>query len=137
MATPGESSDVILANIKKHVPSWLEATLAQLDIRRMNGLSNACYRVTFRDYAGEDRVLLYRKFESKVSNKEIEAIIFKYMSDQSLGPKLIFQNSNYRLEQFFNGRPLTIWEMRNPALMKFFARAIFKFHHESGAVALV
>ena len=45
VATPGEQPDVILANIKKHIPLRLGTTLAEVDIRRMNGFSNACYRV--------------------------------------------------------------------------------------------
>ena len=75
-----EQPDVILTNIKRHMPSWREATLAQLEIRRMNSFSNACYQVTFQDSTDKDKVLLYRKF-LKLHNKETEAILFRYMSE--------------------------------------------------------
>ena len=54
------------------------------------------------------------------------------MSERDLGPKLVFQNNDYRIEHFFDGRPLTIWEMRDPAIMKLAAKALFEFHHKSG-----
>ena len=62
-------------------------------------------------------MLLYRKFECEIVDKQIEATVFKSMSDSGYGPKLIFQNSEYRIESFFDGRPLTIWELRNPVIM--------------------
>ena len=55
------------------------------------------------------------------------------MSDSGLGPKLIFANEVFRIEHFVDGRPLSIWEMRNPQIMKQVARAIYDFHHTSGA----
>ena len=54
------------------------------------------------------------------------------MSEHNLGPKLVFQNNDYRIEHFFNGRPMTIWEMREPANIKLFTKALFEFHHQSG-----
>ena len=65
----------------------------------MSGLSNACYRVQLSDEvqlpelssdSQEPRVILYRKFECEIINKQIETAIFKTMSDSGLGPKLIF-----------------------------------------------
>ena len=86
-ATPGELPEVILLNIKANVSAWETADI-QLDditISRLNGLSNACYRVALKDRVDlqqdTHRVLLYRKFECKTSNLAIEAIIFKDMSD--------------------------------------------------------
>ncbi len=59
----------------------------------MAGLSNACYRVHISDKALkniEEHTLLYRKFENKTGNKTVEAVVFKSMSDNELGPKLYF-----------------------------------------------
>lgn len=67
-----------------------------------------------------------------MSDHELEAIIFTNMSERGLGPKLVVQNSDFRIEHFFDGRPLTIWEMRNPAVMKQVAKEIFAMHHKSG-----
>ena len=59
------------------------------------------------------------------------------MSDQNLGPKLYFQNDEYRIESFFEGRPLTIWELRNPTIMKLLARATFDFNFNQDAIAKI
>ena len=56
------------------------------------------------------------------------------MSDQNLGPKLYFQNDEYRIESFFEGRPLTIWELRNPTVMRLLAKATFDFNFNQDAV---
>ena len=122
------------------MPSWSQAdvTLEQVSIRKLSGLSNACYRVELRESEGvEPRVLLYRKFECEIVDKQIEATVFKAMSDSGLGPKLVFQNSEYRIESFFDGRPLTIWELRNPVIMDRYVQAIFDMHTKSGVAEAV
>ena len=83
-------------------------------MRRLAGLSNAVYRVSAPGF----QTLLYRKFECLVINKAVEALIFKLAAEQSIGPPLIFSNSEYRIEGFIEARPLTIWEMRNPEILK-------------------
>ena len=56
------------------------------------------------------------------------------MSDQGLGPKLYFGNDKYRIEGFFEGKPVTIWELRNPRLMQVIAKTIFDFNFNSLAI---
>lgn len=131
----GEKDDLILKRICEHVPSWasLNPSLDQVEIKRLSGLSNACYRVALKNeketnHPCEPSVVLYRKFECEIIDKKLEAAIFKANSDAGLGPKLIFQNDSYRIETFFHGRPLTIWEMRNPTFMRLFATKIYQFH---------
>ena len=103
----------------------------------MSGLSNACYRVHIKEGTTEPKTLLYRKFECEIVDKKVEGTIFQSMSDQSLGPKLYFQNSEYRIEGFFEGRPLTIWEMRNPTVMKLLARLTFDFNFNQDAITKI
>ena len=128
----GEQDDLILQRISDAIPSWSQEnlTLDQVEIKRLSGLSNACYRVSIKKEMTfcDPKIVLYRKFECQVIDKNLEAAIFKANSDAGLGPKLIFQNDRYRIETFFYGRPLTIWEMRNPAIMKSFANKIYQFH---------
>ena len=59
------------------------------------------------------------------------------MSDSGLGPKLIYANADFRIEHYIEGRPLSIWEMRNPYIMKKVARVIYDFHHLNGAAEKV
>jgi len=50
------------------------------------------------------------------------------LGDQNIGPKNIFSNETYRIEEFINGRPMSIWEMKNPFLMKTIVGKIFKIN---------
>ena len=92
----------------------------------MAGLSNACYRVS----APNKPTVLYRRFECQIIEKKVEALIFRVASEQGLGPKLIYHSEaqNFRIEEFFDGRPLTIWEMRNPCIMTSFINKIHEWH---------
>ena len=105
----------------------------------MSGLSNACYRVKITDQALKESVkpniFLYRKFECEIIDKKIEGTVFQAMSDQELGPKLYFQNEEYRIEGFFDGRPMTVWELRNPKMASCAAKAFYDFHNKSGIAA--
>ena len=87
-------------------------------------MSNACYRVETPGF----EALLYRKFECQIVDRDVEAIIFRRASEQHLGPKLIFQNANYRIEEFLDARPLSIWEMRNPEILRNAIRTMFEFN---------
>lgn len=53
----------------------------------------------------------------------MEAMVFKGMSDQDKGPKLLFYDGKIRMEEFINGRVLSIWECRNPVIIKAYAEA--------------
>ena len=136
----GEVDQVMFERTRRHVPLWAEkvTSIDQLSFTRMSGLSNACYRVQVVDKAvlkevGEIDKLLYRKFECLIVDKQVESIIFQSMSEQNLGPKLYFQNSEYRIESFFDGRPLSIWEMRNPVFMNAYAKSICDFNFNKHA----
>ena len=72
----GEKWEVILARIQERVPAWATAvtSLEQTDIRKLSGLSNACYKVAVKEEVQLDdteapRVVLYRKFECQIVDK--------------------------------------------------------------------
>ena len=86
---------MIVARVREHVGAWAEVESAQVRIKRLSGLSNACYRVKLQDDvqlpdAETPRVFLYRKFLCAIVDKQIEATVFKCMSNAGFGPKLIF-----------------------------------------------
>ena len=81
-------------NIMEHVPQW-RAILQSVDdikFKRLNGNSNACFKVSIREglYPEESktRALLYRKYEQKIIDKQIEQAIFNAMSLDGSGPKM-------------------------------------------------
>jgi|DEB0MinimDraft_12_1074336.scaffolds.fasta_scaffold31514_2 hypothetical protein len=88
--------------------------------RRLNGNSNACFKVSLKDHIeieeGVPRSVLYRRYEQKVVDKAVEQAIFKAKSEDKSGPNLFVQNDDFRIEEFYNGRPITLWEMRNPMI---------------------
>ena len=137
----GEREEVIIANVLEHVAGWSDVVQApeHVEIKLLNGLSNACYRVCLKDdvhlppNCQSPRKLLYRKFECEIIDKQVEAALFESMSEAGIGPRLIFGCSKYRIEAFFEGRPLTIWELRNPVVMEETTKAIFGFHNNNRA----
>lgn len=97
----------------------------------MSGLSNACFKVTLRDgLTAEPSVILYRRFEQTLTDMRIEEAIFKVNSDDGTGPKLHYQNAEFRIESFYEGRVISIWELRNPAILKSLVKMIcrYQFH---------
>lgn len=44
-------------------------------------------------------------------------MIFREASAEKIGPELLFEGDDFRIEAFFDGKPITVWEMRNPAIM--------------------
>lgn len=108
-----------------------------IEVKRLNGNSNAVFKVNIK--AGlypqitENRSLLFRRYEQDIIDKQIEQAIFKAMSDNDLGPKMFFQNNKFRIEEYFEGRPITLWEMRNPMIFENFARNICDFNFNSQA----
>ena len=82
----GEKPDVILARLRDCFPSWAQEvqSLEQVEISRLNGLSNACYKVELKpevqlpsDDSDEcPRVVLYRKFECEIIDKRVESTVF-------------------------------------------------------------
>ena len=41
----------------------------------------------------------------------------------------------YRIEAFFHGRPMSIWEFRNPVLQKIFIKQLVAFNFNKVAIA--
>lgn len=126
----GEKDEVIIARCKEAVPDWKDARDSDFAIRRMSGLSNACYRV---QVTSGDSVYLYRKFQNALIALDVEQTIFSIMGEQGLGPHCLIQTQEYRIEEFIPGRPISIWEMRNPHLAKVFCAAIANFNFNTKA----
>jgi predicted Ser/Thr protein kinase len=113
--------DEIRANYKP----WANVDNGSVALRRLSGLSNACYKVeiTKGTWEMEHKVILFRRFENKICDADFEHLVFKSMSDQRKGPKLLFYNGKIRMEEFIDGRVLSIWECRNPLIMEVYAEA--------------
>ena len=82
----GESEGVIISHVKQHAVEWAQVPTESIIIKRMSGLSNACYRVA----APGVPTVLYRKFENKIIDLKLEQTVFSCLSEGNIGPKLVF-----------------------------------------------
>ena len=90
-----EDYQLIFDRITQHIPQWKETLVSvdELTIRRLSGLSNACFRVQIKEGIKktlEPKTLLYRRFEQDLTDKRIEQAIFETKSEDGTGPKLYF-----------------------------------------------
>jgi len=136
VSTSGESEQVMFQRVIQHVEGWstLFSSADELQFTRMSGMSNACYKVEPKNVTGGEvwpRAVLYRKFECEIVDKTVEDIIFTSMSEQGLGPKKFFADSVFRIEEFFEGKPISIWEMRNPFVLERCVRKICEFNYNT------
>ena len=138
----------IIKNIQDHIPSWntVNFNISHIKIQKLSGLSNAVYKVNInldevqksnnKHYEDEiikiePKSLVYRVFECKIIDKYVEKTVFAFMSENGMGPKLFYQNDEFRIEEFFLSRPITIFELRNEIFYKGFAQKICNFNYNS------
>ena len=84
--------------IKQHVDSWSDVTIAGVDISKLSGLSNHCYRVILKNELAEPNAVLFRIFAQDLTDRRIEQKIFAAQSESGMGPKLYHQNDSWRIE---------------------------------------
>ena len=96
----GKEPHTVIKCVKEHVSAWTEIEDKSFKITTLSGLSNACYRVSVTDPKIKPESVLFRKFENVCVEKQLESLIFNTLSDQQIGPKNIFNNDVYRIEEF-------------------------------------
>jgi len=97
-------------------------------------MSNACFKVEVNSGLNiEPKAVLYRLFECTLTDSHIETALFNTLSDQRMGPTCIFVNETYRIEEFIEGRALSIWELRNPYFVKLYLLKLSAFHYNESA----
>lgn len=126
MVDEGNQNDhqIVFDRVKSNLPDWKDATFNKTTFKRMCGLSNFVMRVAHEGC----QTVLYRVYENEHADAKLELAVFRAVSDEGIGPKLLFAGDNWRLERFFEGRPISIWEMRNPFLMNRVADLLFNFN---------
>lgn len=78
------SVQYILPTIQKHIKEWEQLKAEHISIRRMSGMSNACFKVEVNDSnmeVGETRSVLFRIFECELTDTHIETALFNTLSD--------------------------------------------------------
>lgn len=115
---------LIFKRCQENVPDWKEIKIEDCEIKRMGGLSNVCCKVS----APGAQTILYRLIMNDLANADLERVIFRVASDEKVGPKFLHEDADYRLEGFFEGRAISVWEMRNPTIMMNFCDKIFDYN---------
>ena len=86
------------------------------------------YKVTITVESGEKMNLVYRRFTQEFTDRRIELAIVESKSLDGTGPKVHYHDMTYRIEDFFNGRAISIWEMRNPLIIDKYADLICDYN---------
>ena len=88
----------------------------ELELINISGMSNVTYSIASKKLPSKKIVI--RFFESKCADFQTEDKIFRLFGERGWGPKEIERSDTYRVEEFIDGRPLTMFELRNPFIGK-------------------
>ncbi|CDW75206.1 choline kinase [Stylonychia lemnae] len=75
---------------------------------------------------------IFLKFfhENPYVNRALEIDIFSHLSNQGKVPKLIYQGTEYRIEEYISGRQLTVFELRNRTIYNKVAEFLCNLHYD-------
>jgi hypothetical protein len=78
-----EEHSTIMNEIRANYKPWANVDNGSVTLRRLSGLSNACYKVaiTKGNLKIDHKVILFRRFENKICDATFEHLVFKSMSD--------------------------------------------------------
>lgn len=116
--------------IGRHLSSWRDVkTEEDAVIFKLSGLSNISCMVKAKSKSISPRYVIFKVFVNPLCDRELESTVFEWLSDQGLAPVCYFQDDNYRIEQSYDARPITIFEMRNPLMLEAVVDKIFKLNN--------
>ena len=115
--------------VKKTLLSWRDIPDSEISFRRLTGISNVVYKVT-ADAEVSPKNIILRKFghTEDVVDKKKESLIFEMMSETGRGPKCYGQSAKYRLEEYFDAKPIETTQINEPYWRRRLAVALAKFH---------
>ena len=67
-----------------------------------------------------------------MTDRRIENTVFNAKSEDGTGPKNLYFCNEFRFESFYNGRPLSIWEMKNQHVSGRIAELLCDFNFSPG-----
>lgn len=98
-------------------------------------MSNETFIVSLREKK-RSRIVV-RFFKNTTSDFEAEAAIFKQMGLNGIGPRELETTAEYRVEEYINGRPLTMLELRNPYIAERLMGMICELNYNSSMHELI
>lgn len=93
--------------IRATLPEWSKISDDDINLERLSSLSNLVFKITSAKEVTPNPVI-FRKFATKdgVVDRDKESLVFLEMSKRGIGPKCYGGNDKYRLEEYFNARPI-------------------------------
>jgi len=127
------SREQIYKIVRNHMPAWKDIEFAPEDLILVpyKSLTNTIISAELPRADANPRKVLVRIFAdtSKIINQRKERAIFSEVANQGMGPKVIVESDDFRIEQFIESRMLTNFELRNRTLMRIFAELLCDFHY--------
>lgn len=118
---------------KSSIPSWQNIDFEPEDLQlvRFNSMTNTVFSAELPKENANPRRVLIRIFadSSKMINKRKERTIFYEVASQKLGPNILAESDDFRVEQYLYSRTLMMFEFRNPLIIKNFAERLCDFHY--------
>lgn len=116
--------------IGQHLSSWRDVkTEEDAVIFKLSGLSNITCMVKAKSKSVSPRYVIFKVFVNPLCDREQESTVFECLSDQGLAPVWYYQDNNYRIEQSYDARPITIFEMRSPLILESVVDRIFRLNN--------
>jgi len=121
----------ILDKLREHVDTWKEIPNDKFSMKKMIGNTNVVHLVETQVDGTTPQKIIFRQL-----NPELERLIHRPDEEKlvvevgktDLAPKILVQNKDYRIEEFFHGSVLHLADMDNSDVMKTVANMIYRFH---------
>jgi thiamine kinase-like enzyme len=115
--------------IRTSLPEWKDLPDEDIQMERLSSLSNLVMLVTAKQNVSPKQ-FIFRKFSPSegLVDKSKEAKVFAEMSHSGYGPKCYGVNDDYRLEEYFDARPILNEEYNQPEYRRKLAIAIANLH---------
>ena len=120
----------IIKLIGKYIESWKEIQSDDhVEITRFASSPNITMMINVKWNSINPNCIVLRIFKNKLYNRKLEQAVVELLWDQELCTKYYYQNELYRIEDYFESRQITNFEMRNPLMLKIIIKNIFKINH--------
>jgi len=127
------------------IPSWNYLSPYSISFKPLSSMTNTVKAVFINDTSIVSKGIepskvilrLYPNKPNRLVNRAKENAVFNYLADSGKGIKIYHCNPKYRIEEFFDGKKITVEELHNKNLMKQIAKALFKYNQDKGLFEII
>lgn len=127
------SIETIISNLKKIFPAFLDLESQMFEVNKLSmGLSSKVFKVTITDKIKEKHNYVYKHFVIRdgfnLENRIRETKNFEAIAEKNLGPRNIFSNTEYRIEEYIDSSPVLAKEINDIKIRKILALRLGGIH---------